>query len=152
VLGRRLLVLVAVLMGLTALAASVAPREMRTRPDGAVAPPGAPIPTPRPAEPEAAGRDPVMVAGEPPVQPLDAAREDQVIEAEVGERVRIEVSADELSSVQIGQDGPIEPIDPAAPARFDLLYTRPARLPIRIVTPDPTEPRTIGVLRVRAAS
>ena len=148
-LGRRLLVLVAVLIGLTALAASVAPRDLQPRPEGVAAPSSQ---APLPAEPEAEGRDPVMVAGEPPVQPVDAARDDQVVEAEVGERIRIEVRGDELSSVQIGEDGPVEPIDPVAPARFDLLYTEPIRLPIRIVSPDPSAPRTIGEVRVRSGA
>jgi hypothetical protein len=159
-LGRRLLVLVAVLIGLAALAASVAPREAASPEDvGSAAPP--PVsPAPQEASPAPGGgkgnpqgaRTVADVPGEPPVQRVDARRPVRAIEVRVGQRVRLEVFNSEVSSVQVGADGPIEPIDPDSPARFDLLYSTPDRQEIRLYGPGLSDPRVIGALDVAPAS
>jgi len=149
--ARRLLIFAALLVGLALLAASVAPPETRT--GAAPAPTAVPAPTGGiPDQPELSGRTEEVasetdVPGEPPLRRLDAAGARQVVEARTGERVRLAVAGDELLTVQIGVDGPIEAIDPDAPARFSLLYDAPAELPIRVIETD----RTIGVLRITAA-
>ncbi|CAA9495840.1 MAG: hypothetical protein AVDCRST_MAG30-1641 [uncultured Solirubrobacteraceae bacterium] len=151
-LARRLLIFVALLMGLAALAAAVAPPETRT--GSAPAPTAVPSPTAGiPDQPELSGRPEEIVSerdvpGEPLLRRLDAAGSRQIVEARTGERVRLSVASEELVSVQIGVDGPIEAVDPDAPARFSLLYDAPTELPIRVIETD----RTIGVLRVSAAS
>lgn len=148
-LVRRLLVFAALLVGLAILAASVAPRETRT----GAGPSGTAVPAPPsaagvPDEPELSGREDVAgaggVPGEPPLRRLDAGASDQAVRARVGERVRLEISSAELATVQVGEDGPVEAIDPDAPARFSLLYDQAAELPIRVLESG----RTIGVLRI----
>ena len=146
--GRRLLILVAVVVGLSAVAASVAPREATVdREPAAVSPdtaaPGEAELEPRSA-PEADVSEVTDVPSEPPLSKLDAGARRQVVEVRSGQRARLSVSADELVSVQIGTDGPIESIDPDAPARFDLLYEVPMRLAIRRLDTG----RAIGELRV----
>ncbi len=156
-LGRRLLILVAVLMGLTALAALVAPRESALERSARATPTPAPAltPAPTPADPEAEPRreDDVEgetdVPGEPPLRRLEADGSGQVVDARVGQRVRLAISADETATVQIGTGGRIEAIDPDSPARYDLLFTRPVREEIRVLGADLRPLRTIGVVRVR---
>ncbi|MDP9383861.1 MAG: hypothetical protein M3P50_01260, partial [Actinomycetota bacterium] len=100
-----------------------------------------------PDEPELSGREPAVeadVPGEPPLRRLDAGESRQEVRARVGERIRLAISSDEPATVQVGVDGPIEAIDPDAPARFSLLYDAEAELPIRVLESG----RTIGVLRV----
>ena len=145
-LGRRLLVLAAVLTGLAALAATLQPRDpaaTRTLPAA----------TPSPVSPQAGPRaDPAApdpATGEPAERRLDALGSRQVVDARVGERVRLVVSSTELATVQVGENGPLEAVDPDAPARFDLRYDAAVSEPIRIVGPDPGAPRVIGTLRVR---
>lgn len=149
VLARRLLIFAALLLGLGVLAASVAPRDTRTaaEPSGAAAP-TAPSSAGVPDEPELSGREDAAggddVPGEPPLRRLDAGASRQELRARVGERVRLAIFSDELATVQVGDDGPIEPIDPDAPARFSLLYDDAVELPIRVLESG----RTIGVLRI----
>lgn len=148
-LVRRLLVFAALLLGLAVLAASVAPRET---PRGS-GPSGTAVPAPPsaagvPDEPELSGREDAAgaggVPGEPPLRRLDAGASGQEVRARVGERVRLAISSDGLATVQVGEDGPVEAIDPDAPARFSLLYDQAAELPIRVLESG----RTIGVLRI----
>ena len=156
-LGRRLLILVAVLMGLTALAASVAPRDGDFRRTVTSSQPPQATPTAPPAgpsNPEAeagpAPEEPTDIPGEPPVSHLDADGDSRTVSARTGERIRLEVATDELATVQIGDDGPIQAADPDAPARFDLLYDEPGREEVRVLGDEPGQPpRTVGVLRVR---
>jgi hypothetical protein len=74
-----------------------------------------------------------------------------MIEVEAGKRVRLAVTTDAAATIQIGEDGPLEPAEADSPARFDLLYTQPARIPILVAGADPRRPRAIGELRVVAA-
>jgi hypothetical protein len=147
-----MLILVAVLLGVALVSAAIAPRDGGLDEPSSVTPfPGA-TPTPRPeAEPRRAPTGTVTsvqdVPGEPPLTQLDAGAADQAVQVEAGRRVRLAISSDETTSVQVGEDGPIEAIDPAAPARFDLSYERPMTVPIR----DVDSGRTIGELQVVAA-
>jgi hypothetical protein len=149
-----MLILVGVLLGVALASAAIAPRDGgRDEPSSVTPFPGAtPTPTPRPeAEPRRAPTGTVTsvqdVPGEPPLTQLDAGAADQAVQVEAGRRVRLAISSDETTSVQVGEDGPIEAIDPAAPARFDLSYERPMTVPIR----DVDSGRTIGELQVVAA-
>src|SRR5215210_8725479 len=112
VLARRLLILAAVLMGLIALAAGVAPRESTRDTTGA--------PTP------------VREASTPPPaveRTLDAQSSGQKVAARVGQTVVITVETDELDSVSLGDYG-IETADPQSPARFELLADVPGSYPV----------------------
>lgn len=101
-IGRRILVVVAVLMGLSALAASLSP------------PPRNPAPTPARSGPEAPDSLPLL-------ETVSAERANQVVIARPGRRLRLEVSARRPTVVQLGQGGPIRTAQPTLPARFDLL-------------------------------
>ncbi len=149
-LGRRLLVLAVVLVGLAVLAASVAPREstgpeVRTQ----ASPPAL---SPGPAEATAARPATDEVPGEPPLQRIDAGKGFSPIAVEVGERIRLAIFNSRVSSVQVGRDGPIESIDPVSPARFDLLYSTAGRREVRLYGPGLSNPKVIGALEVRPAA
>jgi hypothetical protein len=116
-LGRRFLILVAVLMGLTALAASVAPRQPVTREDREAA-----TPTPAPA-------------GEPTVttvyKKLSAEEGESVVTVREGDLVELEVEAVEPDSVSVL--GRIDTVDPTTPARFSLIAGKPGEYPIELL-------------------
>ena len=125
-LARRLLILLAVLMGLTALAAGVAPRE--------------------PARDTAA--EPPAPAAAPVEDPLERTLSadggpDRRVVARRGRVVRLTVEGDVVDSVVLG-DLKIEPIDPESPALFELLVDELGTYPITLLDAG----RRIGVLEV----
>ncbi len=128
-LGRRFLILVAVLMGLTALAASVAPRQP-VRENGREA-------TPTPA---AAGK-PTLVTLEKTLS-TDAG-EDARVTVDEGDLVELTVTGDVSDAVMVLDR--IDSIDPTTPARFSLLAGEPGEYPIELVEAD----RRIGTLVIR---
>jgi hypothetical protein len=132
--GRRIVILVAVLMGLTALAASVAPPPDPARRDRAPTP--TPSPSPSPAAP--AGEVDARIVIGPPGGALSRVR------ARVGDTVMLEVSGDVVDSVVVGNLPVIEPIDPDTPARLQLLPDTPGSYPVRLVD----QGRDVGVLEV----
>jgi len=113
-----MLVLVVVLMGLTALVATLAP-PARVRPE----PPG--------GTPQAHGGAQSRPADTPDVTAkLDAsARRQRTVRAELGEQVSILVSTHAADSVALG-DLDVQPAEPGLPARFDLLADTPGRYPL----------------------
>jgi hypothetical protein len=128
VLARRLLILVAVLMGLTALAAGVAPRppvESGTPPAAAS---GDARPLPEPVE---------------HVLSTAPSGEEERVEAELGEIVRLKVEGSELDSVAVGEID-IEPVTADSPALFELLVDVPGSYPITLLSTG----RRIGTLEV----
>jgi hypothetical protein len=128
VLARRLLILLAVLLGLTALAAGLAPRRSA----------------------QDAGAPPAAQATLPPAAPvkrtLDAERSDQRVRARVGQPVAIAVQSDAIDSVSL-EDYGAKPVEPGLPALFDLLADTPGRYAIELVDAR----RTIGTLEVLPA-
>jgi hypothetical protein len=139
--GRRLVILVAVLMGLTALAASVAPPPDTNRRNGDAA--GTPSPTPTATPPDTAttGTVAARVAFGPPGSPLTR------VHARAGETVVLDVSGDAIDAVVVGDLPGIEPIDPDSPAHLEVVPAEPGRYSIRLVDAD----REIGVLDVAAS-
>jgi hypothetical protein len=129
VLARRLLILLAVLLGLTALAAGVAPRQSVRDDPGTVPPPPA-----------------ARAPAEPLEQTLDAQSSGQRIVARVGQTVVITVESTELDSVSLAERG-IEPVEPDSPARFELLADTPGDYAIDLLQAE----RTIGTLEIRPA-
>src|SRR3954470_13589226 len=93
--GRRLVILVAVLMGLTALAASVAPPPQTARRDASGTP--TPSPSPSPARPAAVA--PGVVTGRTDIGPAGSplAR----VRARAGDTVMLEVSGDVVAAVVV---------------------------------------------------
>jgi hypothetical protein len=129
--GRRMLILVAVLMGLTALAASVSPPP----PDSARRQSGATV-TPSPLPPSKARQIDVHIDAD--------ARRPARIDAAPGETVLLEVTGDVIDTVTISDLSEIETIDPGAPARFEIYVDTRGRFPIDLVEAH----RRIGVLEV----
>ena len=134
VLGRRFLLLVVVLMGLTALAASLAPREPLIRNRDQRAATATPTPTPPPVAAEA-------------LQPIErtifTAENPARVAVRKGQILELTVRGTEVDSVQVL--GEIEPIEEDSPALFDILADEPGEYPIELVDAD----RQIGTLVVR---
>src|SRR5215210_1454768 len=110
-LGRRLLVLMAVLLGLTALAAALAPRPtVAPQRGGATA-----TPTPAPsatADGTAASRVVTRTVK------ADAGARPTRVRARAGDTIRLSVSGDVLDAVELKGLDEIEPVEPGSPARF----------------------------------
>jgi hypothetical protein len=128
-LGRRFLILVAVLMGLTALAASVAPRQPTTREERQAA-----TPAPAPAG------SPTFTTVEKSLSTTDG---ESVVTVHEGDLVELTVDGIEQDSVSVL--GRMDAIDPTTPARFSLLADKPGEHPIVLVG----EERQIGTLVIR---
>jgi hypothetical protein len=133
-LGRRFLLLVAVLMGLTALAASVAPREPLIREGGR----RAVTPTPTPPESAAAGA-PLRIVP----KKLEIGVDPVPVVVREGQQIQLTVSGTELDNVMLLDQ--IKPIEEESPAIFDLLADTPGRYPITLIDSG----RKIGTLVVR---
>jgi hypothetical protein len=123
-LARRLLLLAAVLMLLTALATGVA-----SQPE-TVAPPPSPH----------SGRTVETVQGR-----LSAQEDDQSVIARVGDLVQLQVSGDVLDTVQIERLDRLDALDPSTPARFEVIAEEAGVYPVRLVEAD----RRIGQLDIR---
>jgi len=124
-LARRLLLLAAGLMLLTALAAGLAPREA--------------------SEPSAA-QPSGLPAGTTVVEeiPAEAGADSRVV-VRRGDVLQLAVSGDILDSVLIERLDRIEAIEPLTPARFEILAEWPAGVyPIRLIEAD----RRIGSIEI----
>jgi hypothetical protein len=128
-LGRRFLILVAVLMGLTALAASVAPRQPVTREDQEAA-----SPTPAPA-----GSPTVVTVHES----VNADQSESVVTVREGDLVELTVEGEDRGSVSVL--GRIDAMDPTTPARFSFVAGEPDEHPIVLLEDN----REIGTLVIR---
>ena len=126
-LGRRFLILVAVLMGMTALAASVAPRQ------------------PAPTEERRAATPTPAPAGTPTLATIrkELTTADADLTVNQGDLVELTISGTERDSVLLLNR--MDTIDPKSPARFSLLAGEPGEYPIELVDAD----RRIGTLIIR---
>jgi hypothetical protein len=125
-LGRRFLILVAVLMGMTALAATVAPRQPVSERDRQQA-----TATPTPGTATLA-----TVVKEVTTEEAD-------VTVNEGDLVELTISGPERDSVMLLDR--MDTIDPQSPARFSLLAGEPGEYPIELVEGD----RQIGTLTIR---
>jgi hypothetical protein len=133
--GRRVIIVVAIVMGLMALAASVAPPPQRT-PDNE--------PSPTPTAPAAGAIEAQQVTAR-----LDADRSSRArVRAREGDTVVLEVSGDVVDSVEIPDLDVVEPIDPGSPAQIEIYVDTPGDYPIRLLDSG----RMLGVLQVSRAS
>ena len=138
---RRLLLLVAVLLGLTALAASIAPRDEtggddtqeQVRPLASPSPEGKPAPAP--------GVDVRATLSE---QALKTRR----VRATVGQIVRLEVRGYSTDFVAIEDLGLLEPMDPDTTTELEFLAERPGMYPVTVSE----RRRPIGLVVVTAAA
>jgi hypothetical protein len=131
---RRAILLFALVLGLTALAAAVSPSSK----SGSAGP--TPAPGTRPA----------------PVLPRTVAfqsRESglpQIRRALTGEHLLLTVSSSEGGLVTIPRLGRTDSVTPAAPARFDLLGPQAGRYDVLLqLGGGPSEPRRVGTLVTR---
>jgi hypothetical protein len=125
-LARRLLLLAAVLMLLTALAAGLAPQQPVTQ-----------APTAEPSSLPAGNTVPWEIPAGPGADSRVIVRRGDVLE--------LEVSGDVLDSVLIERLDRIKAIEPLTPARFEILADAPAGVyPIRLVDED----RRIGSIEI----
>jgi hypothetical protein len=113
---RRALILFALVLGLTALAASIAPAP-RVREDTAVTPPA---PPPPPATAPAEVR--TLAFNAPPPRRGPSTR--KVLP---GDHVVVQVASARAGDVRIPRLGRTGTVTPSAPARFDLLAPPPGR-------------------------
>ena len=138
VLVQRMLVLVALLMAVTAVTVALAPRQVRERDARPTDPPrAAPAPAQRGATP--VERD-GTVPGDPPLRIMRAGESGQVVRVQRGRTLRLRVVSQELETVQLGADGPLEAVDTDSPAEFELLADADLDLEVRLVESG----RTIG--------
>ena len=139
-LGRRLLVVFAVLLGLTALATALAPRP--TVRDGArVEPSSTPTPTPAPERSETKSRRIERTIS------ADSGRKRARVRARVGDVLMLTVDGDVYDGVEITALGKLEPIEPGSPARFEMLLERRGELRVSLVDAK----RLIGLVVVSPA-
>jgi hypothetical protein len=130
VVARRLLIFVAVLMGLTALAAGLA-----------TPPPRAPKDTEGPV----IGTS--VKPATPPVEATLSLSEPRTIAVDEGDQLQLSVQGDALDAVEIAGLGQLQAIAPDTPAAFDILADRAGTYPIRLLGAD----RRVGRLRVTPA-
>jgi hypothetical protein len=125
VLGRRLLVLFAVLLGLTALVTALAPRPT-TRPSPVTGATSTPTPTPSPtAAAQQSRRIERMISA-------DAGRPRARVRARAGDVLALTVRGDILDGVEITGLGKLEPIEPGSPARFEMLLDTPGEFRVTL--------------------
>jgi hypothetical protein len=132
VLARRLLLLAAVLMLLTALASGLSPR--------------APVSDETPLSPGS----PVPISGHTVARTIPAAQgSDTRVRVRRGDLLRLEVAGDVLDTVWLERLDRLDAIDPSTPARFELLIDQAVGdYPIRLVDAD----RRIGAIEIAAAA
>jgi hypothetical protein len=132
-LARRLLVLAAVLLALGAVAASLAPRDLRDSPSTTTVTTVAPPPVPR------------VPPGRELSLSLDAnAARPGAVSARVGDHVRLSVRSGAPDAVAIPALGQTQPVDPYSPAMFDFIADRAGAFPLVLVQAG----RRVGTLRV----
>jgi hypothetical protein len=139
-LGRRLLVLFAVLLGLTALVTSLAPRPNTLRSPGVAQ-------QPTPSETDQPTPSPTLSAGSSQhiEQTISAdAKRPPKVRAHVGDVLALTVRGDVLDGVQIEELGELEPIEPGSPARFEILLEKPGELRVELVDAE----RLVGLVEV----
>jgi hypothetical protein len=138
-LGRRLLVVFAVLLGLTALVTSLAPRPTADhRPGAGVSTPTSSAPSPRPAA-QRSRRIVRTISAD-----ADAGSARGRVRARAGDVLALTVRGDELDAVSIAGLGKLEAIEPGSPARFELLLDTPGEFRVTLLDAQ----RAVGLIEV----
>ena len=125
------------LLGLTALVTSLAPRPTVTRPGLSQRTP-TPTSTPTPTPPATSSREIFKTIS------ADAGAPRTKIHARVGDVLALTVKGDVLDGVEIEGAGKLEPIEPGSPAHFEILLDRRGELRVGLVDAE----RLIGVVDV----
>jgi hypothetical protein len=143
VIGRRLLLLFAVLLGLTALVTSLAPRPT-VRPGAAGAGAGLSTPTPTPAP----TRPALLSQRVERTISADAGRPRARVRVHAGDVLALTVRGDLLDGVEIADLGKLEPIEPGSPARFEMLLDSPGEFRVTLIDAR----RSVGLIEVAPTS
>jgi hypothetical protein len=123
-LGRRLLLLVAVLLATGAIAAALTPRELRD--------PAPTTPTATPSVPPQATGGTATGAREV-TRTIDAeGAEPAVVRARVGQLLHLVVRAPSPDVVELDGTGRVATADASTPARFEFFVETPGTFPIRL--------------------
>jgi hypothetical protein len=138
-LGRRLLVLFAVLLGLTALVTSLAPRPT-VRQGGLGAATATPTPTPTSSSTQPRERSRRIVRS----ISADAGRPRARVLARDGDVLALTVRGDVLDSVEIAGLGKLESVEPGSPARFEMLLDSPGEFRVTLLDAQ----RAVGLIEV----
>jgi hypothetical protein len=142
-----MLVVVAVLMGLTALAATLAPRDPSPRGSGA---PSVPSPARTPTAPTP-GPEATATPAPEHVETVNAAisadegAKRPRVTADVGDIVNITVEGDVIDAVSVEGLTDHATLDPESPAVLELFADTPGRYPITLLEAE----RRIGTLDVK---
>jgi hypothetical protein len=139
VFGRRILVLVAVLMGLTALAASLTPPPQPVPRNRTAT---GPTPTPAAAEPQ-----PAVVARTVSARLSEAGRP-RTISARTGDTIELDVSGSTPDTVVIDDLAVSEPVDLDSPAQVQIYADMPGTYPVLLLDSG----RRIGAVRITRSS
>jgi hypothetical protein len=139
-LGRRILVLMAVLLGLTALVTALAPRPT-VAPDRARTP-ASPSPEPSAATPRPGASRVVTRTVD-----ADTAARPARVRARAGDTIRLSVRGDVLDAVELQGLDKIEPVEPGSPARFEFLAESAGEHAIVLLDAN----RRVGLLVIGAA-
>jgi len=125
-LGRRLLLLVAVLLATGAIAAALTPRDLRDSDQT--------TPTTRSTPPTLPGATGGTGAGVGQVtRTVDAqSAEPAVVRARAGELLHLIVRAPSPDVVELDGTGRFDSVDSSTPARFDFFVESPGTFPIRL--------------------
>jgi hypothetical protein len=144
-----MLLVVAVLMGLTALAATLAPRDSTPRGSGT---PSAPSPARTPTAPvEEATPAPAPSGAPDQVETVsaelsaDEGAKRRRVSADVGDLVDITVEGDVIDAVSVEGLSDHATLDPDSPARLELFADAAGQYPITLLEAD----RRIGTLDVK---
>ena len=137
--GRRILVLVAVLMGLTALAASLTP-------------PPQPVPRNRTgtgptATPQATEPQPALTARTLSAHLSESGRP-RTISVRTGDTIDLDVTGSTPDTVVIDDLAVSEPVDPDSPAQVQIYADTPGTYPVLLLDSG----RRIGALRITRSS
>ena len=137
--GRRILVLVVVLMGLTALAASLTPPPQPVPRDR---PPASPTPTPETVEPQPAPAPRTVSAS------LSEQGRPRTVDARTGDTIQLDVSGSTPDTVVIDDLAVSEPVDPDSPAQVEVYADTPGRYPVLMLDSG----RRIGAVKITRSS
>jgi hypothetical protein len=139
VFGRRILVLVLVLMGLTALAASLTPPPRPVQRNPATT---GPTPTPQAVEPRPASAPRTVSAR------LSETGRPRTVDARTGDTIELDVSGNTPDTVVIDDLAVSEPVDPDSPAQVEIYADTPGSYPVLLLDSG----RRIGAIRITRSS
>jgi hypothetical protein len=142
---RRALLLFAIVLGLAAIAASVSRTPEESSDRGAQSPAQSDTGD---VQPSASPGDAAPPAPSTRELVFDAER-DQTRELNVGQPATVLVEVEEPGLVEIADLGLSAPAQPLTPARFPVLASNPARLPITFTPANGDAPHDVGTLVVR---